>query len=333
MKKNGVCTFAFSVLFAIILVGCGGRSSGGGGAQTESIVIRTAHIVTLEGAFHKAFLVMDEDLQKQSGGTMKLEIFPNAMLGGLTELIEAVQTGNLDMAVSASSFITNFVPDLAVFDLPFLFKDYAHVDKVLDGELGQNLLAKMEANNIKGLAWWEVGFRSVANSKFAIQTVDDIKGIRIRTMSNQIHQELFRELGADAVPMDWGDAFVGLQQGAIDACENAISVMYDNKTYEVCPYGSVTNHVYTPAGLLMSIKRWNSFTEQQKTWLMDSVKAGTKMAREENRRQELTAIDNLKKVGMNFVYPDVEPMRKKVLPVYDRHPELQEAVKQVRAEM
>jgi tripartite ATP-independent transporter DctP family solute receptor len=295
--------------------------------------IRAGNIVTTDGALHLGMVEMDKELDRLSRGGIRLRIYPNAQLGGLTELIESVQSGNLDMAVAASAFIANFAPDLGVFDLPFLLEDYEQVDKLLEGEIGVDLLNKLSESNIKGLGWFEVGFRSLAVTPRKIERVSDIEGLRIRTMSNKMHQELFRALGCDPVPMDWGDAFTALQQGAIDGCENAISVMYDNKTYEVCKNGAVTNHVYTPAGLIMSMDRWNSFSPEEREMVTKAAIVASKFAREENRRQEAVAIENLAKVGMTFTHPDIALFREKAKTVYNNHPELKDIVERVRKEV
>ncbi len=295
--------------------------------------IRAGNIVTTEGALHLGMVEMDKELDRLSGGAIRLKIYPNAQLGGLTELIESVQSGNLDMAVAASAFIANFAPDLTVFDLPFLLENYEQVDKLLDGDIGVGLLNKLSDSNIKGLGWFEVGFRSLAVAPRRIEKVSDVKGLRLRTMSNKMHQELFRALGCDPVPMDWGDAFTALQQGAIDGCENAISVMYDNKTYEVCKNGAVTNHVYTPAGLIMSMSRWNSFSPEEQAMIAKAAAVASKFAREENRRQEDVAIEKLAKVGMTFTRPDIAPFREMAKTVYDNHPELKDIVARVRKEI
>jgi tripartite ATP-independent periplasmic transporter solute receptor, DctP family len=295
--------------------------------------IRVGHIVTTEGAFHLALTEMDKELDKLSDGKIRLKIYPNGQLGMLIELIESVQSGNLDMAVAASAFIANFAPDLTVFDLPFLLDDYEQVDKLLDGEIGVGLLDKLGESNIKGLGWFEVGFRSLAITTKKINSVEDMEGLRLRTMSNKLHQELFRALGCDPVPMDWGDAFTALQQRAIDGSENSLSVMYDNKTYEVSKNGAITNHVYTPAGLIMSMDKWNSFTPEEQEIIVKAAAVAARFARDENRRQEEVAMENLTKVGMTFTYPEIEPFRKKAMAVYDMHPELKDVVAKVREQV
>lgn len=313
---------------ALALCLAAGMFAGRAGAGEK--VFRVGHITTTENSFHKALLALDEELNKRTNGGLRLRIYPNAQLGDLTELIESVQMGNLDMAISSTSFITNFCSALDVFDMPFLFENYEQVDRVLDSPVGLSYLDKVADANLKGLGWFETGFRSMATRSKPIRDASDMVGFRLRTQSSKIHQELFRALGADPAPMSLGDAFVALQQGAIDGYENSYSGMYDNKSYEVCKYGSITNHVYTPAMLFMSLDRWNGLNETERKAFMESAAVAAKVARAENRRQEEAAVDNLSKEGMIFNTADLAEFRKKSMAVYDNHPELADAVAEVR---
>ena len=314
-----------SVLALCLLAGI---SAGAAGAGEK--IFRVGHITTTEYPFHKALLVMDEELGRRSNGTLRLRIYPNAQLGDLTELIESVQMGNLDMAISSTSFITNFCPTLNLFEMPFLFENYEQVDKVLESPVGDSFLAQVAEANLKGLGWFETGFRSMATRSRPVNGAEDMVGLRLRTQSSKIHQELFRALGSDPAPMSLGDAFVALQQGAIDGYENAYSGMYDNKTYEVCKYGSVTNHVYTPAMFFMSLDRWNGLGEEEQRIFAESALVAARVARAELRKLEEVAVENLAKEGMIFNTVDLTDFRKKAMVVYDNHPELAEHVAKVR---
>jgi TRAP-type C4-dicarboxylate transport system substrate-binding protein len=155
-------------------------------------------------------------------------------------------------------------------------------------------------------------------------------GLRLRTQSSRIHQELFRALGCDPVPMSLGDAFVALQQGAIDGFENSYSGMYDSKTYEICKFGAITNHVYTPAIYFMCLDRWNELTPAEQAMFLEAGAIAAKVARAENRRQEAAAVKNLEVEGMKFTTADLTEFRKKAMTVYDAHPELADSIAAIR---
>ncbi len=161
-------------------------------------------------------------------------------LGDERQVVEGLQLGTVHLTVTSTGPLGGFVPDMNVLDLPFLFRDAAHAYKVLDGEIGRGLLDKFEAVGIKGLAFWENGFRHVTTTKKPVEKPSDLKGLKIRVMENRVHQAAFRQLGADATPMAWGEVFTSLQQGLLDAQENPIPIVSTFKLYEVQKYLSLT---------------------------------------------------------------------------------------------
>ena len=272
-----------------------------------------------------------EVLEEKAPGKWQIDVFPNSTLGGAAELVESVQMGNVDMASPATSFIANYVPTLGVLDLPYMFTNREEAYAVLDGEVGQQLAKDIEAAGMKHLTYWEVGFRCLANSKRPINTVEDIVGLRLRIVSNEVHQALFTALGVDPVPMGLADALVANQQGTIDGMDNPLSGLYSTSVYEFDKYISVTNHVYTTQAVIISEKAWNSMTPEDQEIFMEAVREATLFDREEQLKQTEAAAAALEAKGCEVNYPDVTGFVEKMDAVYEQFPQYAESIKAIKA--
>ena len=195
---------------------------------------------------HLAAKKFNELLNEKTKGEIKLKLFPDSTLGNAQTMISGVRGGTIDLEMSGSPNFTGLEPKLNVIDIPFIFKDRAHVYKVLDGEIGQGLLKDLEAQGLKGLAFWDVGFRAFSNSKHPVTKPEDIKGLKVRTNQNPMYIEAFKLLGANPVPMPLAELYTALETRAVDAQEHPIGIFWSSKLYEVQKYLSLTNHGYTP---------------------------------------------------------------------------------------
>jgi len=289
--------------------------------ETEAKVFRVGHVVSRDAPFHIGLEKFNELIEERTDGRYKIEIYPDAQLGDAREMTEGVQVGSLDMAVVASAFVANFAPSLEVLDMPYLFRDNDHVEEVLDGEIGQELAEDVENENMKFLGWKEIGWRNMTNSKRPVNSLEDVAGLRIRTMPNPVHETLWRQLGADPVPMDWGDAFTAMQQGAIDGQENPLATIYVTRVFEVNDYVAITEHVYAPAAFIMSMSAWNELSDEDQEIFAEAAQEATVYQREENRQQDEDAVEKLKDEGMEFTEPDRQEFMEAVDEVYERHGE------------
>ncbi|WBU60604.1 TRAP transporter substrate-binding protein [Paracoccus albus] len=213
------------------------------------------------GAGAKAF---EETLTAELGDAFAVQQFPNSGLGGEREVIEGIQIGTIDATIASSGTLSNFVPEVGVFDVPFLFRDLSHARNTLDGEIGQEMLAKFDDAGLHALAWGEQGFRHITNSRGPIATPADLDGLKIRTMENPVHLKAFEALGAAPTPMAWPEVIPALQQGAIDGQENPLSVIVSANLNEVQQYLSLDGHVYSPAIILLSKPLWDGLDDEQK---------------------------------------------------------------------
>ncbi len=316
------------VLFlALAAFFCSGVSS----ASAEAVTISAAHADSQKSVFHKAMLKFKEVAESKSGGEIKVEIFPNGQLGSLREMVESIQMGTLDVVTVASSVLANFCPNVGVYDLPFLLDDYQHAYRTLDGDVGKKLDGELAASGMTVLGWWPLGFRNMTtNGKKEIKTVDDLKGLRIRTMASQIYQEMFRPMGIDPVPMGWGEVFTALQQGVVDGQENPYINILDANIFEVNNTIVVTEHTFSPAAMLMSAQRWDSLSDAQKAIIAEAAKAATEVARTECEKRNADARKTLEtEKGMKIITLDKAVLREKTQGVYAAHPEFAELVKMV----
>jgi len=205
-----------------------------------------------------------EQVEKGTQGRYKCQQFPNSALGGEREMIEAVQLGTLDLVNTSTGPLGNFVPETRIVDIPFLFRDYDHARKVMDGQVGQDLLAKMRAKGLVGLAWTENGFRHMTNNKRPIVTAQDAAGLKMRTMENKVHMDGYKTFGILPTPMAFPELFTALQQGTVDGQENPIPVILSAKFAQVQKYLSLTGHVYSPAVIILSPNVWNKLSDADK---------------------------------------------------------------------
>jgi tripartite ATP-independent transporter DctP family solute receptor len=238
------------------------------------------------------------EVEKRTQGRYKVQNFYSAALGGERESVEGVQLGTLDLTLTSTGPLPNFVPDVAILDIPFLFRDYAHARAVLDGPIGQDLLKKFPAKNLIALGWGENGFRHMTDSKRPINSPADLKGLKMRTMENPIHIEAYKQFGILPTPMAFTEVFTALQQGTVDGQENPLSVITSAKLYEVQKYLALTGHVYSPAVFLMNKAKWDALSAADKQAFLDATHEAVKANRARVDEDERKAVAELRAKGM-----------------------------------
>lgn len=269
-------------------------------AQAQT-TIKIAYALAPNSHYGVAAKSFDENLQKLAPGRFRVEQFPSSALGGERETIESLQLGNLEMVVTSSGPVINFVPEAGIMDIPFLFRDSKHARAALDGAPGQEILDKFPAKGLVALAWGEQGFRHLTNSKRPVNVPADMKGLKLRTMENPVHMTAFRTLGASPTPMAWPEVIQGLQQGMIDGQENPMSVIVSAKLPEVQKYLTLSRHVYSPALIVMSKRTYDKLSDSDK----QAVQAAGKQAAQDMRawvdEVEAKAVADVKAQGMQVV--------------------------------
>ncbi len=259
-------------------------------------------------------------IKERTGGRITIKLYPSNQLGkGEREMTEGIQQGAIDLLVSSTGPLGGFSPSINILDFPFLFRDFDHVDLVLDGPIGRKLLDDFEKANIKALSFWENGFRHLTNSKVAVRKVEDGKGLKIRTMENKIHLSAWKDAGLNPTPMAWGEVFTALQQKVIDGQENPVAVIYSAKFWDAGQkHFSFTAHVYSPSPFLMSKKTFDSMPkEDQELFLKTSYETG-RFQRKINRDAEEAKLKEMAAKGVNIVRDvDRESFKKAMAPTYE----------------
>lgn len=275
-------------------------AAGISGAQAQTIV-KIGYATTATSHYGVGTTVFCDDIEKGTQGRYKCQQFPSSALGGEREMIEAVQLGTLDIVNTSTGPVGNFVPEVKIVDIPFLFRDYAHARKVMDGPIGQDILTKFPAKGLIALAWTENGFRHMTNNKRSIVKPEDAAGLKMRTMENKVHMEGYRAFGIQPTPMAFPEVFGALQQGTVDGQENPIPVILASKFSQVQKHLSLTGHVYSPALLITSPRLMNKLNEADKAVFYAAAKNASAAQRKKVNEDEDNGIAQLEKDGMSVV--------------------------------
>jgi len=262
-----------------------------------------------------------ELLAKKSGGKMTVKIFPGGVLGGDVQVLSAVQGGTIDMTSMNSGILQSQVKEFAIVDMPFLFNNPKEVDAVMDGALGKELADKLPAKGLVNLAYYDLGFRNVTDSRRAIKTAEDIAGLKIRVIQSPIYIDTFNALGANAVPMPFPEVYTALEQKTIDGQENPFTVIQANKFQEVQKYLAVTRHIYNPQSFLMSKKAWDNLNKDEQAMIMSAAQESAVYQRQVSRDAQDKALAELKKTMEVTELPPAElaKVRTKLKPVIDKY--------------
>ncbi len=245
--------------------------------------------------------VFAKEVEKRTAGRYKVQTFYSGSLGGERESIEAVQLGTQELTLTSTGPVPNFVPETKILDIPFLFRDKAHARAVLDGPIGQEMLAKFDAKGFKALAWGENGVRHMTNSKRAVHAPADLKGLKMRTMENPVHVAAYKGFGIVTTPMAFPEVFTALQQGTVDGQENPLSVIMAAKFDQVQKHLSLTGHVYSPCVFLMNKTAFDKLGAADKTAFLEAAKEAVKANRARVDEDDAKGVAELRGKGMNVV--------------------------------
>lgn len=292
------------VLIVLAVVGYTGAAS----AQTK---LRFSHTISPDDAMHLALLEFSKKVAQRTGNEVQVEVFPAGQLGNDAQTIEGVKLGTIDMGMTGNPFFTSFVPELNVFDLPYLFRDFEHAYKVIDGPIGSELRQNLVQHGLQPVGVMEIGFRNLTNNKRAIKVPDDLKGLKIRTTPNPAHLKAFRMLGANPVPMPVTEVYLALQSGTVDGQENPIAHIVALRFHEVQKFMSLTFHAYTAANIVMNVKKFGALKPEHQKVLVESLAEARDWERKMNREMDVKALAIIKAAGVQVEEkPDIEAFRK-----------------------
>lgn len=310
-------------------------------ALAQDIKERTIKFATQNPRPHPITVGMDrfaELVGQRSGGKLKVQVFPGGTLGGDAANVSALQGGTLEMVSLNSGILASQVKDFEVFDFPFMFGSPREVDAVVDGTIGKTLHAKLLDKGIVGLAYFDLGFRNITNSRRPITKVEDIAGLKLRVIPNAINVDWVKALDANPTPMAFPEVYAGLEQKAIDGQENPVTVINANKFYEVNKHLVLTNHQYNPQSVIISKRLWDQLSADEKKIIGDAAVEAARFQRQASRDAATAALESLKRSGMQVTElsaAELAKFRDKMKPVLDKHStgSVAETVKAVQAEL
>jgi len=271
-----------------------------------------------------------ELVEQKTGGKIKVRIYAGGTLGGEQQVASAMQGGTVEVSMMAPAQLVGNFKEFLVLDFPFAFANEREADAILDGPIGQKLLEPMPAKGLVGLAYMEQGYRSISNSRRPINKLEDIRGLKIRTIQNPLYVDMLNTLGANAVPMAFTELFTALETKTVDGQENPYSTVEASKFYEVQKYFSDTKHIYNPQLLLVGKRFWDTLSPEEKKIFQDAANETRDFQRIAAREMSGKSREFLIKSGMqiNDVPPhEIARMREAVKPVIDKYaPQVGEAL-------
>lgn len=321
MKKLLVLLLAVAMVFAF--AGC--KKSGGEGeaAKDAGAKVMKVGIGVPESHFeYKAMVKFKEHIEQNTDGAIKVEVYPSNQIGVDKEVLEAIKLGSAQMNLPSPAVLGNFIKDFNILSLPFIFPTQEVADKVTEGEWGKELLAKLDAAGYVGLGFGDFGFRHITNNVRPIEKIEDFNGLKIRTMQNPAHLDVFRALGANPTPMGFNEVFSSLQQGVIDGQENPLKNIYSNKLHEVQKYLTLDGHVYSWVVFVVGKDFYNGLTPEQQTTVQEAADIAIKHMREAVQEEDAESLKAIKEAGVqvNEITPEVkQQMKEKVQPVVEKY--------------
>ena len=322
MKKSFVLflTFVLSFVFTASAFAAG------------ATVLKAGHSATNKEPYQLGLEAFGKKLKETTNGKFEVKVFPSCQLGSEKKMTEGLFLGNVDVATSATTVVTNFIPEFIVYDLPFLFNSDEHFYKASDGAPGKFFVDACAKKGIRLLAIYDAGVRHIASKK-PVNSMKDLKGMKIRTMQSQIHIDAFNGFGAKATPMAFSEQFSALEQGVIDGVEASNTSCYNQQFYRPAPNWALVSWYRCVTAMMMSEKKFQSYPKDVQKAILEAAAYSAKVEREAYAKSESASLDAMKKAGVNITKPDVAPFKEvaqKVADKYIKKPELKEVLKQIQ---
>jgi len=285
----------------------------------DKLTLKMGTLGSTQYFYYKGAVRMAEEVAKKTGDRVTIQVFPNQQLGNERDMIEGMQLGTIDLAIINTPLLASFDSRFQIFDMPFMFNDWAHVNRVVSGQIGQSLLKSLESKNLMGLAYSTAGHRHVLNYKRPIKTIDDMKGLKIRVLDNPVHVAIVNAMGANATPMQYSEVATALRQRTVDGLDSPTAAVVSEKFYETQKYMSLTGHVFTGVVYLIGMKRYQSLSPELQKILLEAGRVGADLETEQHNKAEVDGIELLRKQhGMTIDTVDKGPFRARMQPVFDR---------------
>jgi tripartite ATP-independent transporter DctP family solute receptor len=275
--------------------------------ESEQVEIKLGHGLDTQHPVHLGMEFMATELLKISDGQMKIDIYPNQQLGSERQTLELLQIGSVGMTKVSAAVLENFAPNVKVVSLPYIFTSKEHAHRVMDSQIGRDLLTESEPFWLRGLTFYDAGSRSYYSKNKAIRSPDDLKGMKIRVQPSVTAMNMVKAMGGSPTPIAWGELYTALQQGVVDGAENNPPSFYYSRHYEVCKYFTLNEHTAVPDLLMISTRLWDRLNQQQQSWLQQAADASAVHQRKLWAAAEHEALNAVKAAGVEVIYPDKKP--------------------------
>ncbi len=276
-----------------------------GTLMAAEVTLKLGHIADPQNPYAQGAQKFADLVAEKSGGTIEIQVYPSSQLGNQRDLVEGLTLGTVDLTMTSTAVLGNFHPEVAVFDLPFIFRDRDHAFKALD-TVGMEIAKGAEAKGMKVLAFYENGVRNMTNNIRPIRVPEDMKGLKIRVMEQPIYIGMMKALGANPTPMAFGELFTALQKGVVDGQENPAAHIYTKRFFEVQKYISLTEHTYSAEPLVISMITWNKLTPEQQQILQEAAEEGCEWQRQLAIDLENGYWDKIRESGKSEIITDVD---------------------------
>lgn len=300
--------------------------------QNEPTTLTFAHGFAPNQSWAQAAEKFKEVVEEKTDGQLTIDIYDSGQLGEQRQLFEDIMaSGSNDITITLEP-ISQWVPEVNLYQMLYLFDDIDHLREFEEGPIGQELKDLVqEETGVRTLTYFAREARQLTTTDKEVHSLDDIKGLKIRTTESETALAGWEALGAQTVPMAWGEVFTALQQGVIDGQENPLDHIYARQTYEVTPYGALTNHVYASVWLMISEEKYQSLPEEWQQVIDEAAAEAHKFERSLMEEAMTEVMENLEAEGFKITEPDLGPFREAVEPVYQEFPDLAPWVEKIKA--
>lgn len=326
MKYFSIKTITVFVLLGLTFTSCK--------ENTGSKMMYLGHTLPQTHPVHKGIVEFQKVLEKKSNGKLKVKIFPDAQLGSEREVLELLQIGSVAATKVSAATLSNFVPEYNVLGIPYLFRDKQHQFEVLEGEIGKSILQKGSKFWLRGLCYYDAGSRSFYTSKKAIRTPEDLEGLKIRVMNNQMAINMVNSMGGSATPLAYGELYTAIQQGVVDGAENNPPSFVSSNHYEISKYYTLDQHSSVPDVLLIGTKYWDKLSDQEKIWVQEAADESAQAQKVFWNESVEESMETAKSAGVEIIIPEKSLFAKKSKSVLENFvkefPELKPIVNQIK---
>lgn len=281
--------------------------------------LKLAHTLPPDHPVHNAMVFMAQRCSELSDGKMEIEIYPSEQLGSEQQCVELLQIGSLAITKVSAAVMESFTDDYKVLGLPYIFRDSSHAVKVLDGDIGQELLLSTEDRYIRGLCFYDAGSRSFYTISKPILKPEDLEGMKIRVMKSKTAMDMVKALGGSPTPISYGELYTALQSGVVDGAENNPPSFYTSHHYEVCKHYAIDEHTSVPDVLIISQHIWKKLSDQEKKWIQQAANESVAVERILWFESVKKSLEEVQKAGVKIYYPEKELFIEKVNEMYESY--------------